>query len=133
MHASDGDGERSPEQPEIPRLEHLAADADQRRRANESLAWARNEVLDLIDLLVRAETDDDFAAVTMRLQQLTSASTDSGRRLAILLHFSTSLAAIVDLVESVDLPFDRANFRNQLRPVLRACLHEPRPRGRNHG
>lgn len=109
-----------------------SADADseaelgKRRRANDSLAWARLEVLDLIDALLNAADDEDFAGVTDRLQRLTNAGEDTGRRLAVLLHMSTAMAAIVDLVETMGGDIDRTDFATRLRPVLRACLHEPK-------
>ncbi len=107
-------------------------DAEKRRQANSSLAWARLEVLDLIDSLLNAANDEDFAEVTNRLQRLTNAGEDPGRRLAVLLHMSTSLAAIVDLVDTMGGAIDRTDFANQLRPVLRACLHEPKFHGFRH-
>lgn len=109
-----------------------AVELSKRRRANDSLAWARVEVLDLIDALLNATKDEDFAGVTDRLQRLTNAGEDSGRRLAVLLHMSTAMAAIVDLVETMGGEIDRADFANRLRPVLRACLHEPKLHGRHH-
>lgn len=92
---------------------------------SDNLAWARREVLDLVDRLVLAVDSDDFAAVSGRLARLTNDTVDPARRLALLLQLSVAIAGTVDVAEARH-GVDRESLVLDLAPTLRSCLHEPR-------
>jgi hypothetical protein len=97
--------------------------------ASETLAWARREVLDLVDRLVLAVDTDDFAAVSGRLARLANDTVDPSRRLALLLQLSIAIAGTVDVAET-RRGVDRERLVADLAPAMRNCLHEPRGNGR---
>ena len=92
---------------------------------SDNLAWARREVLDLVERLVLAADNDDFAAVSGRLARLTNDTVDPARRLALLLQLSVAIAGTVDVAEA-RCGVDRERLVLDLAPALRTCLHEPR-------
>ncbi len=91
-------------------------------RAAETLGWAKDEVLDLVDAMVNALDDDDFASIQGQLADLNAKTTDPGRRLAILLQMSVACAGIVDIAE-IGQGIDRSTLALDLAPALRSCLH----------
>ncbi len=93
--------------------------------ASDNLAWARREVLNLVERLVLAADNDDFAAVSGRLARLTNDTVDPARRLALLLQLSVAIAGTVDVAEA-RRGVDRESLVLDLAPALRTCLHEHR-------
>lgn len=96
------------------------------RRAADTLLWAKTEVLQLIDSLVNATDDDDFASVQRQLASLNNRAADPARRLALLLQLSVACAGVVDIAE-MRAGIDRATLALDLAPALRTCLHQPPP------
>lgn len=95
-------------------------------RAADTLGWAKDEVLDLVDSMVNALDDDDFASIQGHLAILNSLTTDPARRLAILLQMSVACAGIVDIAQ-VRQGIDRTTLALDLAPALRTCLHQAQP------
>jgi hypothetical protein len=93
-------------------------------RAQDTLSWAKREVLDLLDALVNASDDGDFESVQRTLATLNTRAADPGRRLALLLQMSVACAGIVDIAE-MRQGIDRGTLALDLAPALRSCLHQP--------
>ena len=92
-------------------------------RAGDTLLWAKNEVLLLIDSLVNATDEGDFASVQAHLAALNNRTADPAHRLALLLQLSVACAGVVDIAE-VRAGVDRATLALDLAPALRSCLHQ---------
>jgi hypothetical protein len=90
-------------------------------QAGDTLAWAKREVLELVEALVTATDDDDMAAIQAALTRLTTATADPARRLALLLQLGVACAAIVDIAEFRHT-IDRETLVGDLAPALRTCL-----------
>ncbi len=95
-------------------------------RAADTLLWAKQEVLRLVDTLVNATDDDDFASVERQLANLNNRAADPARRLALLLQMSVACAGVVDIAE-MRAGVDRSTLALDLAPALRSCLHQPQP------
>ena len=95
-------------------------------RAAETLGWAKDEVLDLVDAVVNALDDDDFTSIQGHLANLNAKTTDPARRLALLLQMSVACAGIVDIAE-IRQGIDRTTLALDLAPALRSCLHQGQP------
>ncbi|MDH4144788.1 MAG: hypothetical protein OEY23_06405 [Acidimicrobiia bacterium] len=95
--------------------------------ATETLAWARREVLDLLDLAVVAETDEDFDRYSETLQALVAATADTSRRLSILVQMTVAITALVEHNSARVSDRSRRDALDTMRRQLRACVHVPPP------
>ncbi|MDH4144091.1 MAG: hypothetical protein OEY23_02870 [Acidimicrobiia bacterium] len=96
-------------------------------RVDQTLAWARGEVLELLGHLVQPDSEAAARSVNDRLVRLCSTTDDPGRRLALLLQLSVACAGIIDIADFRS-GVDRETLVADLAPALRSTLADPTER-----
>ena len=89
-----------------------------------NLAWARQQVLDLVNDLIDLSDDVGSRAVD-RICQLSAETHDAGRRMALLVQLSAALAGTVAVAEGSADGFRREGLVAELGDLIQGSLIGP--------